>query len=119
MVLFFSHQVWMSVCKRIADLISEAKVAAGIDCTVPLSCLGLSLSGADNAEKQKEISDTLLAKYPQATKHCFTCNDTLSPLVTATDGGGVVLIAGTGSNCLLANPSGLDRKLWRMGAYAW
>lgn len=44
--------------------------------------------------------------YPGVTHNCHTCNDSLSPLVTATDGGGVVIIAGTGSNCLLVNPSG-------------
>ena len=84
----------------------KAKIAGGLPEDVTLSCLGLSLSGADHLEKQKEISDKLLETYPDIAKACFTCNDTLSPLCTATDGGGVVLIAGTGSNCMLANPSG-------------
>lgn len=94
-------------CKRIEELTRKAKIAAGLQPDAPLKSLGLSLSGADDLAKQNEISSALLTKYPNTAEHCHTCNDTLSPLVTASSGGGVVLIAGTGSNCLLANPSGM------------
>ena len=89
--------------QRIADMVCKCKLAAGIAIDSPLSCLGLSLSGADDIVKQTEISDLLLTTYPNCTRYCFTCNDTLSPLFTAVNGGGVVIIAGTGSNCLLVN----------------
>ena len=95
-------------CKRIKDLVSAAKTAADLSLDTPLISLGLSLSGADSLEKNMEISATMMKTYPNTAKSCFTCNDTLSPLVTATDGGGVVIISGTGSNCLLVNPSGLS-----------
>jgi len=91
---------------RIFTLLCQAKVEAGLSKDQPLQCLGLSLSGADSLENQQNISTEFLAKHPNASLSCYTCNDTLAPLVTATDGGGVVLIAGTGSNCLLSNPSG-------------
>ena len=88
------------------NLINEAKVAVGID--KPLDSIGLSLSGADSKENMKDITDMMMSSYPNSSETCFTCNDTFSPLFTATDGGGIVLIAGTGSNCLLVNPSGLS-----------
>ena len=54
-----------------------------------------------------DISNMFMRMYSACTQSCFTCNDTFSPLFTATnEKGGVVLIAGTGSNCLLINPSG-------------
>lgn len=91
-------------CSRIQGLVKEAKMAAGIN--KPLDSIGLSLSGADSAENMKDITDTFMTSYPTSSLTCFTCNDSFAPLFTATDGGGIVLIAGTGSNCLLVNHSG-------------
>ena len=93
-------------CKRIADLVTRAKLSLGISPDTPLVSLGLSLSGADSQENQETISSHLIAKHSNITVECHTCNDTLGPLVTATNAGGIVLISGTGSNCLLSNPSG-------------
>lgn len=93
-------------CKRIADLVTRAKLSLGISPDTPLVSLGLSLSGADSQENQETISSHLIAKHSNITVECHTCNDTLEPLVTATNAGGIVLISGTGSNCLLSNPSG-------------
>ena len=47
-----------------------------------------------------------MERFPNCTEACFACNDTVGSLETATDKGGLVLIAGTGSNCLLINPCG-------------
>ncbi|XP_066915069.1 N-acetyl-D-glucosamine kinase-like [Clytia hemisphaerica] len=104
-------------CKRIADLAQKAKVAAGLGPEVVLQSLGMSLSGADYQERMDEISKHMLENFPQVALHCHTCNDTLSPLVTATDGGGVVIIAGTGSNCLLVNPSGASKNCGGWGHF--
>ncbi|XP_065681811.1 N-acetyl-D-glucosamine kinase isoform X2 [Hydra vulgaris] len=96
--------IGMEECvRRIYDMLCKCKLAAGIPESFPLISLGLSLSGADDIIKQTEISDLFLKTYPNCTKYCFTCNDTLSPLLTAVKGGGVVIIAGTGSNCLFYN----------------
>ena len=85
---------------------TRAKLSLGISPDTPLVSLGLSLSGADSQENQETISSHLIAKHSNITVECHTCNDTLGPLVTATNAGGIVLISGTGSNCLLSNPSG-------------
>ena len=85
---------------------TRAKLSLGISPDTPLVSLGLSLSGADSQENQETISSHLIAKHSNITAECHTCNDTLGPLVTATNAGGIVLISGTGSNCLLSNPSG-------------
>jgi len=104
-------------CRIIVDLVSKAKTTAGIEADVKLQSLGLSLSGADSQERMDEISTYILRHHPNVTATCHTCNDTLSPLVTATDGGGIVIIAGTGSNCLLVNPSGSKRNCGGWGHF--
>ncbi|XP_065069589.1 N-acetyl-D-glucosamine kinase-like isoform X1 [Rhopilema esculentum] len=92
--------------ERINELVEVAKKKAGIPLETKLKSLGLSLSGADKREEQKEMEEKLVARFPNATEACFACNDTVGSLETATDKGGIVLIAGTGSNCLLINPCG-------------
>lgn len=85
-------------------MLSEAKRIAGIE--KPLDAIGLALSGADSEKNMSDITNMFTSFYGDSTSSCFTCNDTFAPLFSATDGGGVVLIAGTGSNCLLINSSG-------------
>ena len=96
----------MDAClKRLNKLVVDAKDNAGIPQTLTLKSLGLSLSGADKKEEQLQIIDGIMQQFPTVTENCFACNDTVGSLATATNKGGVVLIAGTGSNCLLVNPS--------------
>ncbi len=92
--------------KRLNKLVEDAKTQAGIPLDKKLKSLGLSLSGADKLEEQNDIISNVMKRFSAATEQCFACNDTVGSLATATDKGGVVLIAGTGSNCLLVNPSG-------------
>jgi len=47
-----------------------------------------------------------LKKYPQSAKDYIVGSDTLGSLRTGLQSGGIVLIAGTGSNALLINPDG-------------
>lgn len=91
-------------CRRIHALIADGKNIGGVD--TKLAAIGLSLSGADGDEMCEEITESFMLSYSEVSDTCFTCNDSFSPLYTATNTGGVVLIAGTGSNCLLVNPSG-------------
>lgn len=100
--------------ERINDLVEKAKAIAGIPLDTKLKSLGLSLSGADKKEEQKQIEERLLERFPNCTEACFACNDTVGSLETATDKGGIVLIAGTGSNCLLINPNG---SLFKCGGW--
>jgi len=100
-------QVGFDECvKRLADLVTSAKMNAGIGAGVPLTALGLSLSGADNAEVSRameaKLSSLSLAVPDNITVEC----DTVGVVATACDNGGMALIAGTGSNCQLVNPSG-------------
>jgi len=99
--------IGLDLCaERINQLVEDAKKKAGIPLDMKLKSLGLSLSGADKVEEQIQIVDKVQEKYPNCTETCFACNDTVGSLETATDKGGIVLIAGTGSNCLLINPCG-------------
>eukprot|EP00795_Rhopilema_esculentum_P004155 gene4155-20337_t len=102
--------------ERINELVEVAKKKAGIPLETKLKSLGLSLSGADKREEQKEMEEKLVARFPNATETCFACNDTVGSLETATDKRGIVLIAGTGSNCLLMNPCG---SMYKRGCVCW
>jgi len=98
-------QVGFDECiKRLTDLVSSAKQHAGID--VALTSLGLSLSGADSEEVSRAMEARLnalsLALPGSITVEC----DTVGAIATACEHGGMALIAGTGSNCQLLNPSG-------------
>lgn len=100
-------QIGLDEClRRLNDLTNEAKKKAGIGLDVPLRSLGMSLSGADNKESCEQIEAGLKAKYPHLSKHYYICCDTVGSIATAFPHGGVVLIAGTGSNCQLINPNG-------------
>lgn len=100
-------QVGFDECiKRLSDLVTSAKVHAGIGADVPLTALGLSLSGADNVEVSEAMEARLnglsLVLPGNITVEC----DTVGVVATACENGGMALIAGTGSNCQLVNPSG-------------
>lgn len=98
--------------ERIHSLLTDAKRVAGLDHEAPVASLGLALSGgginsADDNAFIKRFNDT----HP---KECASpiamCEDTLGALYTAAAHGGVVLIAGTGSNCELMNPDGARHR---------
>ena len=48
----------------------------------------------------------MLELHPNLTSSCAVASDTVGTLLTASGTGGMVLIAGTGSNSLLVNPDG-------------
>lgn len=94
------------VARRIADMIESAKAQANIDQSVKLQSLGLSLSGCEQDATNKILEDELLTKYPNVAASYYVCSDTMGSIFTASPLGGMVLIAGTGSNALLRNPDG-------------
>ena len=66
----------------------------------------MTLSGCEDEETNKVLAETLLREYPNTSRSYFVGSDTLGSIKTGLSDGGVVLIAGTGSNALLINPDG-------------
>ncbi|XP_011871649.1 PREDICTED: N-acetyl-D-glucosamine kinase isoform X2 [Vollenhovia emeryi] len=91
---------------RLSTMIEKGKQALGMPETVPLDCVGLTLSGCEEESTNRQLVETLLGKYPQSAKDYMIGSDTLGSLRTGLQSGGIVLIAGTGSNALLINPDG-------------
>jgi len=96
-------------CHRCNDLVEKAMVEAGIEPkTTKLKALGLSLSGCEVQETMQQLKARLLELHPDLTEECTVASDTVGTLLTASGDGGMVVIAGTGSNALLQNPETPD-----------
>ncbi|XP_071573202.1 N-acetyl-D-glucosamine kinase isoform X1 [Temnothorax nylanderi] len=91
---------------RLSAMIEKGKQALDIPESIPLDCVGLTLSGCEEETSNRQLAETLLEKYPQSAKDYVVGSDTLGSLRTGLESGGIVLIAGTGSNALLINPDG-------------
>lgn len=92
--------------KRIEALVKEGLKNAGLPTNTVLQGLGMSLSGGDEKHMQEKLLDIIKSHYSSLTRHTFIGSDTNSAIATALPHGGVVLIAGTGSNCQLINSDG-------------
>nr|XP_039250302.1 N-acetyl-D-glucosamine kinase-like [Styela clava] len=93
----------------INSIVEEAKKKAGIPAEQCLKTLGLCLSGA-----QESMVNKFNEKYPKLSNSIVIHNDTLGSLATVCKGGGIVLIAGTGSNCIYGSEDG---KVTRCGGW--
>lgn len=67
---------------------------------------GLSLSGCEQEESNNIIVEGLRCRYPNLSKKYVIASDTDGSVAAVSNKGGVVCIAGTGSNTLLINPDG-------------
>lgn len=104
-------QVTFDGCVRvITDLVHQAKEKAGLDPSLPLEALGMSLSGGEQPEGQERIKAGLLSIKPSISNSYHVCTDTFGPIAAAFPSGGMVLISGTGSNCELVNPDGTTHR---------
>ncbi|XP_064550409.1 N-acetyl-D-glucosamine kinase [Drosophila montana] len=92
--------------RRIADMVERCKDEAKIPKDTPLTSLGLSLSGCEQEATNRELEQELRSIYPNLAESYAVSSDTMGSMFTATSIGGIVLISGTGSNCLLRNPDG-------------
>lgn len=109
--------IGMSQCqKRIADMVSRAKAQAGIPVSQPLYALGLCLSGCEQEESNVKLWQGLKESYPHVSERYTVSSDTDGSVATVAPNGGMVLISGTGSNCLLINPDG---GRYQCGGWGW
>ncbi|XP_045188508.2 N-acetyl-D-glucosamine kinase-like [Mercenaria mercenaria] len=97
-------------CRRIHRMLLAAKETAKLDGGVQLKAVGLSMSGADEKESQEKLIKHIKDYYKEDYEEVFVASDTMGALFTATPDGGIVLIAGTGSNCQLINPDNTMRR---------
>lgn len=101
------YLIGMRECRtRIAELVNRAKEQAGISLDTPIAALGLSLSGCELEESNQQLVQGLIADHPQLARQYVCGSDTDGSIATISNNGGVVCIAGTGSNTLLINPDG-------------
>eukprot|EP01135_Chromosphaera_perkinsii_P002169 Nk52_evm4s218 gene=Nk52_evmTU4s218 len=102
--------------KRVNAMVEEMKSSLPDkvrESDIVYESIGMSLSGAEEEAAQKRLADLYLQLYPEACKSAVCVSDSMgsvycvaSVLPGASRPGGVVIIAGTGSNCRLINPDG-------------
>ena len=93
-------------CKRIHEMGLDALKRADVDGETQLKSLGMSLSGCEREETNRELVGKMKKLFPGFCAEYAAVSDTRGTLATASEKGGIVLIAGTGSNALLINPDG-------------
>jgi len=105
------YQIGMeATTDRVAAMVQQALTQAGIEPSTPLSGLCMSLSGLEVAEMVTELTRLLVTRHAGLARHVTACSDTRGTLATATQTGGIVLIAGTGSNALLINADETEHR---------
>ncbi|XP_074642845.1 N-acetyl-D-glucosamine kinase-like [Tubulanus polymorphus] len=100
-------QIGLEECvNRIVDMVMDVKRISKIPMELPVKAIGLALSGVDNEITKVKIKKLMSESFPNFFENVFVCNDTDGALATAFKNGGINIIAGTGSNCLLKNDDG-------------
>ncbi|GAB6020254.1 hypothetical protein CHUAL_002972 [Chamberlinius hualienensis] len=103
--------VGMKECRRrLNDLLQRAKSKCKLDPDTPIKGLGLSLSGCEQEKTNEELKSGFRDEYPNLSENYSVVSDTVGSIVTVNPNGGIVLISGTGSNCLLLNPDGSTHR---------
>lgn len=90
------------------DKIGQLKTAIGVPTSQRLISIGLSMSGADSDLIKASLREAVNKKEALQADHYYICTDTFGSIAAAYGAkkGGIVLIAGTGSNCALVNADG-------------
>jgi N-acetylglucosamine kinase len=101
---------WMvgipEVARRINRMVSEAKIIAKIPQNSKFKSIGLSLSGCEQESTNLSLEQEIRKEFPDLAENYVVCSDTVGSILTVSNLGGMVVIAGTGSNALLRNPQG-------------
>ncbi|CAK1541164.1 unnamed protein product [Leptosia nina] len=92
--------------KRIIQMVHTAKDEADIPRDRPLDSLGLTLSGCEQDSSNADLARRVKELDENSAKAIYVATDTAGSLFTGAPNGGMVLIAGTGSNALLRTPDG-------------
>ncbi|OWR50989.1 hypothetical protein KGM_208208 [Danaus plexippus plexippus] len=92
--------------RRVIEMLHAAKIDAGISLDEPLDSFGLTLSGCEQESSNTVLAARLKEKDKSCSREVFVASDTAGSLFTGAPSGGMVLIAGTGSNGLLRTPEG-------------
>ncbi|KAG1670553.1 N-acetyl-D-glucosamine kinase [Nymphon striatum] len=90
----------------ISDLIKEGLRKSGFEENTKLHSLGLCMSGCEGEDAINEVKNAFTQRYPDIAHSIHIASDTVGSVLTASPKGGIVLIAGTGSNSLLLNEDG-------------
>uniref|UniRef100_A0A8W7P732 N-acetyl-D-glucosamine kinase n=1 Tax=Anopheles coluzzii TaxID=1518534 RepID=A0A8W7P732_ANOCL len=94
------------VAERIDAMARAAKAEANLPADQQLTAVGLCLSGAEAEETNRELEAYLHTHYPTVAERYVVASDTVGSIQAVSRLGGMVIIAGTGSNTLLRNPDG-------------
>lgn len=85
------------------NIVASLRDIAGVgNAPDKLFSLGLALSGAE----EKSVMETIKNSMQVIADNVFVANDTIGVAYTASPHGCMVLISGSGSNCLLVKPDG-------------
>uniref|UniRef100_A0A0K8RM73 N-acetyl-D-glucosamine kinase n=1 Tax=Ixodes ricinus TaxID=34613 RepID=A0A0K8RM73_IXORI len=108
-------RVGMEECRRrVHKLVVDAKKNAGLDPSSQLECLSLCMSGCEQETSNRALEKAFMEEHPDIAKTVVVQSDVIGALRTVAPNGGVVLISGTGTNCLLVNP---DNSVHRCGGW--
>ena len=86
----------------LGEIVAQLRREAGLRETSRIRGISLCLSGAESSDVQSRIRAHMASKGEVVV----VSSDTTGAVCTASDKGGMVLIAGSGSNCQLVSPDG-------------
>lgn len=100
--------------RRLLELLDDALEDAKLPRGTKIGHLGMTLSGVDTVETERELTAAILETRPEIAESIRVCSDTLGTLLTVTDGPAIVPILGTGSVCMYIRK---DLSYLRVGGY--
>ncbi|KAM7540716.1 hypothetical protein Aperf_G00000035446 [Anoplocephala perfoliata] len=86
---------------RVLGLVAEALKKANLPPDTRFKAMGLTLSGCDSDDNCRDFEAELYRVKPELAERFYVCNDCLGTMFSVTEKGGIIIIAGTGSNCKL------------------